>query len=122
MTLAEWHAEGNRRFGPDQLKWKFQCPACKHVQAVEDFRTHKDKGATADSANFNCIGRYSGSTRRAFEDKGPGPCNYTSGGLFNISPLVVVTEDGKEYRGFAFADGSTEKANAQADHANQNED
>lgn len=113
MTLAEWRAEGQRRFGDDQLKWRFKCPACGHVQAVEDFRAYKDKGATADSANFNCIGRYGGAKRGAFEDKGPGPCNYTSGGLFNISPMVVVTEDGKEHRGFDFADALPCESNAQ---------
>lgn len=106
MTLAEWMAEGKRRFGNDQLRWKFVCPACSHVQAVEDFRPFKDKGAQAADANFNCIGRFSGSTRRAFEDEGPGPCNYTSGGLFNISPILVKDEDGKECSSFAFAEAS----------------
>jgi hypothetical protein len=104
MTHQEWEAEGLRRFGPSQLQWKFVCPACGHVQAVEDFRPYKHLGATAESASFKCIGRYAClAKRRAFGDDGPGPCDYTSGGLFNISPIMVISE-GKEIPCLAFAD------------------
>lgn len=84
------------------LKWRFVCPACGHVQAVEDFRPYKAQGVTADTARFNCIGRYAGAKRRAFGGAGPGPCDYTSGGLLDIRPVVVVTPDG-EIKTFAFA-------------------
>lgn len=104
LTLDEFTAEGQRRFGPSQLKWKFVCPACGHVQAVEDFRPYKAQGATAETARFNCIGRYSGAKRKAFGGDGPGPCDYTSGGLFNISPLTVTDNEGKILgRSFDFA-------------------
>lgn len=66
MELGEWLAEGERRFGADRLKWRFVCPSCGHIQAVEDFRPFKSKGATAETAYFNCIGRYSGAKRDAF--------------------------------------------------------
>jgi hypothetical protein len=103
-TLGEWLAEGERRFGPDQIKWRFKCPACGHVQAVEDFRPFKSQGGvTAETARFNCIGRYAGAKRRAFGDDGPGPCDYTSGGLLDLRPVIVLA-DGQEVRSFDFAD------------------
>ena len=103
MTLLEWLAEGEKRFGTDRLKWRFVCPGCGHVQAVEDFRTHKEQGATAETAYFNCIGRYAGAQRTAFGKPGGGPCDYTTGGLINISPVRIIFE-GKEYSAFAFAE------------------
>lgn len=36
-SLEEWRTEGVRRFGEDILKWKFKCPMCGHVAAVEEF-------------------------------------------------------------------------------------
>jgi hypothetical protein len=103
MTLAEWLAEGERRFGPDKLKWRFVCPGCGHVQAVEDFRPFKEQGATAESSYFNCIGRYAGPRRRAFGGKGDGPCDYTSGGLCDLRQVAITTPDGKEQGAFDFA-------------------
>jgi hypothetical protein len=104
-TLAEWLAEGERRFGPNQLQWRFKCPACGHVQAVEDFRPYKAAGATTDTARFNCIGRYAGAQPNAGlngSGRAAGPCDYTSGGLFDLRPVVVMVE-GKELRSFDFA-------------------
>jgi len=106
ITFDDWEAEGQRLFGEDRLKWRFQCPACGHVQAVEDFRPYKSQGATADTARFNCIGRYSVAKRRAFGGEGAGPCDYTSGGLFDIRPLTVVMPGGEEIRTFDFAPSS----------------
>ena len=102
LRLEEWNAEGVRLFGEDRLKWRFTCPACGHIQAVEDFRPFKAQGATAESARFNCIGRYAGAQREAF-GSGEGPCNYTSGGLFDIRPVEIVTPEGEKVRSFAFA-------------------
>ncbi len=102
ITLEEWLAEGERRFGKDVLKWKFMCPACEHVQSAEHFRQYKAQGATPETARFNCIGRYAGAMRRAFGGQGPGPCDYTSGGLFDIRPVTVMTPDG-DVKTFAFA-------------------
>ncbi len=101
-SLEEWLAEGARRFGPDQLKWKFQCPACGHIQAVEDFRPYKDRGVTAETARFNCIGRYMPKPREAFSTEGNGPCDYTSGGLFDLRPDIIMHE-GDAIKSFAFA-------------------
>jgi hypothetical protein len=104
MTLQEWSDEGTRRFGPIQMKWKFVCPACGFVQSVEDFRPFKAHGATVEDARFNCIGRFAGPKREALGGNGPGPCNYTSGGLFDLRKLTVVLPDGKEIRTFDFAE------------------
>lgn len=107
MTVDEWNAEGVRRFGESRLKWRFVCPACKHVQAVEDFRPYKDKGATLEDAFFNCVGRFAGANQNAGlagTGKESGPCNYTGGGLLDLRPVEIVTEGGKVYRSFAFAE------------------
>lgn len=106
LTLAEWRAEGLARFGPKELLWRFQCPACGHIQKPEDFRPIKERGVsvTAETARFNCIGRYTDNPKRAFGDSpsGPGPCDYTSGGLFDIRPVTVVTEHDGSIRSFEF--------------------
>jgi hypothetical protein len=112
--LAEWLSEGERRFGPDRLKWRFICPVCGHVEAVEDFRPFKATGATAESAYFNCIGRYAGPKRRAFGGDGPGPCDYTTGGLFNISPVTITETGGKPASSFEFAEAVTEESGVAA--------
>lgn len=103
MSIGEWLAEGEKRFGPSRLKWKFKCPACGWVQAVEDFRPYKHLGATAETARFNCIGRYQGARRPAF-GRGDGPCDYTSGGLFDLRTLSIRTADGQLHKTFDFAD------------------
>lgn len=106
FTLEEWLAEGQRRFGTDQFKWRFSCPACGHIQAVEDFMPYKAQGATPETARFNCIGRYAGANRNAGLNgtgKAKGPCDYTAGGLFDLRPVSVETGQGI-IRAFAFAD------------------
>lgn len=106
FTVDEWLAEGERRFGADRLKWRFVCPGCGHVQAVEDFRPFKDEGAKPESAYFNCIGRFSARLmkREWLGGEGPGPCNYTTGGLFNISPVTITREGERPVSAFAFAE------------------
>ena len=68
MTEAAWRAEGERRFGPDLMKWRFKCPICGNVATPEDFRQFKDAGANPNSAVQECIGRYlpKSKCRRAF--------------------------------------------------------
>jgi hypothetical protein len=103
-TIDEWLAEGERLFGQNMLEWKFVCPSCGHVQTPEDFRPHKDKGSTPDSARFSCIGRYDGHMDTDM-CSGKSPCNYTSGGLFKLAPITVIDADGKKFSCFAFAEG-----------------
>lgn len=105
MTAEEWLAEGERRFGPDHMLWKFECPMCKHVASIGDFKQFKDKGATPDDARRMCIGRYlpkeqrCGLSREHSNPKIKQPCDYAAFGLFQLSPVIV---DGQQC--FAFAE------------------
>ena len=103
MTQAAWHNEAIKRFGPDESKWRFVCPLCGHVAAVEDYRKHKDKGAQPHSAYQECIGRYEGAGG-LLEDKVPCPCDYAGYGLIRLSPIIVTLPDGKTTESFAIAE------------------
>ena len=103
MTVKEWREIGEKLYGPDPKGWKFRCPSCGGVQTIQDFEAIE--GFTGDAsrfAYFSCIGRMLPKCSQAFDD-GPPPCNYTTGGLINISPLYVIDEEGKERPAFAFA-------------------
>jgi hypothetical protein len=108
-TLAEWHTEGSRRFGPVFMDWKFVCPVCGNVASVRDFRPFKNKGSTPNSATCECIGRFTNSGPSV---KGSKPCNYAGYGLFRLSPIVVLQPDGQEVQCFAFAEPSAESTSA----------
>jgi hypothetical protein len=100
MTVAEWLAEGERRFGANPIDWRFVCPVCGNVASGHDF---KAAGATdPDVMRCECIGRYTGG--RTLGEKGPGPCDYAGYGLFRLSPVRVTTPDGKVVHSFAFGD------------------
>lgn len=96
FTKEEWYAEGRRLFGDDVMQWRFVCPVCGHVASVQDW---KDAGAPEGSVAFACVGRWIEGSRRAFGDKGAGPCDYSGGGLFGLNPITV---DGDQ-EVFAFA-------------------
>lgn len=108
MTKAEWFAEGEKRFGPDYLNWKFVCPICGNVAKVSDY---KDAGAKdPNSAYEQCIGRFlpKSDSFRAFpsgNEKRGKPCDYAVYGLFRI-PGVIVIDEGKELLAFDFAEAS----------------
>lgn len=100
ITKEEWVNRGNQLFGPDMMKWRFVCPACGNIAAVEDFKPFKNKGAKSNAATHDCIGRYDGHIDVVM---GNGkPCNYTGYGLLDFCPVRVIDE-GKEIRCFAFA-------------------
>lgn len=102
MTDDAWRALAAERFGSDPMKWRFVCPSCGHVAAVEDW---KKAGAPEGAVAFSCIGRYTGdaaAAAAAFRNKG-GPCNYTSGGLFCINKVFVTIEGAEEVPAFAVA-------------------
>lgn len=89
MTREEWEAKGLELFGRDRKRWKFVCPACGHVQSVQDYI---NAGAPHDVIGFSCVGRWLPKQKRAFGDKdvkGNGPCDYAGGGLFRLNPLEV---------------------------------
>lgn len=98
MTAAEWQAEGVKRFGPDQMLWRFVCPSCGHVASVQDW---KNVGASERQVAFSCIGRHIEGSKDIFGK--PGPCNYAGGGLIGLNP-VHVTEGNVVHELFAFAD------------------
>ena len=110
MTYDEWKAEGTRLFGDDMMKWRFRCPACGHVAAVEDFRQFKDQGAQPDKATQECIGRYLTKDKRGGWSKDhcnteiKQPCDYAGYGLIGLSPIRVVRDGGKSTDCFAFDD------------------
>lgn len=83
------------------MKWRFKCPVCGHVASVQDY---KDAGARENEVGFNCIGRYLPGSRRAFGGSGPGPCDYTGGGLFHLNPVRITTDDDEILMRFDFAD------------------
>ncbi|GAX38929.1 VVA0879 family protein [Nodularia sp. NIES-3585] len=88
MTRDEWLLEGQTLFGKDVLQWKFRCPCCGHIATVEDY---KKAGAPESAVGFSCVGRWMELRKEAFDDKDKRdiPCNYSGGGLINISPVEV---------------------------------
>lgn len=108
MSYTEWVAEGERRFGPDRMEWKFVCPSCGHVACTADW---KKAGAPESAVAFSCVGRWlpKPAPGRAFvaaSDVPARPCNYAGGGLFKLNPLLVEDLDGGSHRLFAFAEAS----------------
>jgi hypothetical protein len=97
MDMQQWHDEGVRRFGADEMQWRFVCPACGHVATPADW---KAVGAKESHVAFSCVGRFTDKPREAFA-KGPGPCNYAGGGLIGLNPQAI---EGRKERYFAFAD------------------
>lgn len=102
-TLEEWMQEGKARFGDDFKQWKFVCPACGHIQTVQDF---KDVGADANSAYQECIGRHTGKGSAVKGDTSG--CNWAAYGLFGTlgKGRVVIADDGKEVEVFQFVERS----------------
>lgn len=97
MTKEEWEAKGIELFGEDKLKWKFVCPVCETGISIDDYL--KSESPLREIA-YSCIGRFLPKSQKAFGNekiiKGE-PCDYTSGGLFNISPVEI---DGERYFNF----------------------
>jgi len=104
-THDEWKNEAVKRFGIDSTKWKFKCPSCGYIATTQEWR---DAGAPDGAIAFSCVGRYTGS-KKQMGDKTGGPCNYTTGGLFNISPVLIKFDDG-EMSAFDFAPSTTQEA------------
>lgn len=101
MTLEEWQAEGTRRFGPQQRKWKFVCPSCGHVADSYDWEA---AGAPESAVAFSCLGRWKGGDPEKTFQRSGGPCDYAGGGLFRLNPVKVLFDEGKEIFVFEFAD------------------
>lgn len=93
ITYDEWKAEGERRFGPDMLTWRFICPGCRNEQSAADFRPFTDRGATSNSAYRECLGRFllSDQARSWMNDKSRAGvrCDYAAYGLLCICTTQV---------------------------------
>lgn len=100
MTIEEWKAEGAKRFGDNQMKWRFVCPSCANVVTPEDY---KKAGAPETTVAFSCVGRWMPKTEATIFEKGKGFCNYAGGGLFPLNPIAVVDEEAREHHVFDFA-------------------
>ena len=103
ITYAAWKEEGERRFGPNMMAWRFVCPSCGHVASVLDW---KNVGARETEVAFSCIGRHIEGASEAFSKDHNGPCTYAGGGLFRLNPVTVVFPDGHHQDVFAFAPGN----------------
>jgi len=90
MTLAQYQEAAVTLFGKDMANWRFVCPGCGHVASVEDYQEAK---APEGAVGFSCIGRYLEKCRDWLNGKGPGPCNYSGGGLLNINPVHITDHD-----------------------------
>jgi hypothetical protein len=97
MSMDDFLKKGFYLFGIDRNDWKFICPVCETIISVEDYKKEKaPEGAIA----YSCIGRYIKNSQKAFGDKKiikGQPCDYTTGGLLNISPIEI---DGQRYFDF----------------------
>lgn len=94
-----WRAEGEKRFGKDILKWRFKCPMCGHVAAVEDFVAAGAKDP-ANSAYLECLGRYTG--KGSPKEGDSSGCNWAAYGLFGIPKGGVYVFTGPEEKEHIF--------------------
>lgn len=100
IAHRDWCHEGEKLYGNDTGEWKFVCPLCGHVAAKKEW----DAAGAPGAAGFSCIGRYlDGKCRSAFYEKGPGPCDYAGGGLFQLNPVEITMDDGSVVTAFEFA-------------------
>jgi len=90
MTYEEWHAEGERRFSPDLMIWRFVCPLCDRVASMQEWN---DAGLDEGHVAFSCVSRADKKT----------DCDYAGGGL---NPVVISFHDRADRETFAFADAS----------------
>ena len=105
MTKDGWYEKGLMLFGKDQLSWKFICPACESIISIKDYQ---DLKAPDGAIAYACIGRFlpKSDSQKAFSKekriKGK-PCDYTTGGVFNISPVEI--EDQRYFNFYHEKDG-----------------
>ena len=101
IDFDAWYSKGVELFGKDVHQWRFVCPSCGNIQKRSDFvELGLDESKIANIFYFSCIGRWNGHSDVPMLS-GKSPCNYTNGGLINISKTMVIKE-GKEILVFAF--------------------
>lgn len=109
LTREQYFAEAEKRYGKNKREWKFKCPSCGHVAAVQDWLDHEG-GDTMVA--FSCVGRLMGSAQELGSKDG-GPCNYVGDGLFRLNPIPVQDDESDEVSWFFdFADDPLEHKEA----------
>lgn len=99
IKFEDWIKEGEKLFGKDKKNWKFKCPNCGNVQNSHDFKKLKVEDIEG-IVYYSCIGRWMKNCKGEIGNK-KSPCNYTNGGLFDLSKLKVI-KDGKKFSAFEF--------------------
>jgi hypothetical protein len=95
-TQDELQGELERRFGPDPMKWAFQCPACRDIATGQDFKDAlaehpREDGSTAsDHLGRMCIGRLIGALSGGAADWEGRGCDWASFGLFSGPDFVQI--------------------------------
>lgn len=108
LTQAELTAEATARFGPDPLKFAFQCPNCDDVATIQDFIDAGD----GNRAGQECIGRILGGLKPRPDGtkKGKRGCDWAAYGLFRGPWEIVMPAEGDKPErsawGFALADSA----------------
>ncbi len=100
LTLSE----AAERFGPDQMRWAFQCPACGDVATAQDLV--EEGSAAADRVGQECAGRLLASVG----GEAPRGCSWVAYGLI-AGPWKVVMPSGESL--WSFPVGTSAPSNAQ---------
>ena len=69
ISHDDWRKEADKRYGLDEMKWRFRCPSCESEMSVQDY---KDADAPIDDVGVSCVGRSTGS-EITIGTKGKGP-------------------------------------------------
>lgn len=105
VTREAWLRIGGQLFGENPREWRFQCPACGHVQCAREVRERNpDAKNLSDWIYFSCEGRHT---------RGVG-CDWTLGGLFQIHTLEVQGEGKKPTPVMRFAHERADELLAEA--------
>lgn len=83
VTLAQWREQGEALFGDDMMGWKFKCPQCGHVSSLGEF---KKAGLDPNLATSCCASRFKELSYRKDD------CKWTTGGLFRVGGMYVLSE------------------------------
>lgn len=90
LTQAELLSMATERFGDDPMKVAFQCPSCRDVATLQDF---KDAGASPAQAGQECIGRSLGALKKPKPTNKRG-CDWAAYGLFRGPWEIVLPAEG----------------------------
>ena len=96
LTVSEWQAIAEPKFGKDIKQWKFKCCICGDEQTLQDF-IDAEVYEAEKKFYFSCIGRY-------VPNRG---CDYTLGGLITLAHTEVFNEEGKAIPVFEFSEIET---------------